>query len=142
MALIKLSNNGFTMIPEGTTIFKITNVIYDEDFGKMVVDMLTQKGQKHSERFTLLTKNGEVNEGALRAFSYFAKTALNNYSVEEIDESDLVGCYVQADVKHEPYEKRDGSMGKAVRLSNYTVSAGFQHSEAVVYDNVDDFLND
>lgn len=142
MALIKLSNNGFQMIQEGTHIFKITNVIYDEDFGKMVIDMTTQKGQKHTERFTLLTKNGEVNEGALRAFSYFAKTALNNYSVEEIDESDLVGCYIQADVTHEEYEKRDGSIGKAARLNDYTVSSGFKGTETAVADDMDDFLND
>ena len=90
MAKIKLAEGGFSLIPEGTTTFKIVGVEYKEDFGKMKVEMQTKSGQKHFENFSLLTNSGEVNEGALRAFSYFAKTALNNYSLDEIDEQDLV----------------------------------------------------
>ena len=33
MAKIKLSEGGFTPIPEGEHIFKITKSTYDEDFG-------------------------------------------------------------------------------------------------------------
>ena len=63
MAKIKLVASGFTLIPEGWHTFKITEVEYKEDFGKMVVNMTTQAGKKHKERFGLLTKEGEVNEG-------------------------------------------------------------------------------
>lgn len=127
MAKIKLSDGGFTLIPEGTAIFKIVGVEYKEDFGKMKIEMQTKSGQKHFENFSLLTKSGEINEGALKAFSYFAKTALNNYSLDEIDEQDLVGCYIKATVKHEEFEsnKEPGKMLKSARLNDYAVAIGF-----------------
>lgn len=152
MAKIKLSEGGFQLIPEGVTVFKIVGVEYKEDFGKMRVDLQTKTGGKHSENFSLMTKGGEVNEGALKAFSYFAKTALNNYQLDEIDETDLIGCYIQATVKHEEFEsnKEPGKMLKSARLNDYAVAVGFgsdaktedpdeDESES---DDLDDFLND
>lgn len=152
MAKIKLSEGGFTLIPEGVTTFKITEVEYKEDFGKMTVKMQTKSGQKHEERFSLLTKDGETNEGALKAFSYFAKTALNNFSLDEIDHEDIVGCYITATVKHEEYDytNKDGERktGKSVRLNDYTVAVDFgssskvEESESDEDEDLDDFLND
>lgn len=152
MAKIKLTEGGFTLIPEGVTTFKVVDVEYNEDFGKMKVYLQTKSGTKHTEQFTLLGKNGEVNEGALKAFSYFAKTALNNYELDEIDETDLVGCYIQATVKHEEFEsnKTPGRMLKSVRLNDYAVATGFgsgkaQESEDVEEEDdedLDDFLDD
>lgn len=155
MAKIKLSEGGFTLIPEGVTTFKIVGVEYNEDFGKMKVTMQTKSGAKHIEQFTLLTEKGEVNEGALKAFSYFAKTALNNYELDEIDEQDLVGCYITATVKHEEFTRtkgpRAGQSGKSAKLNDYTVAAGFGTGEAKHKDkaaevdedeDLDDFLDD
>ena len=51
---------GFSLIPEGSHVFQITEVKYKEDFGKMEVTMQTATGQKHTERFSLLDKDGEV----------------------------------------------------------------------------------
>jgi len=149
MAKIKLSQGGFTLIPEGVTTFKIVGVEYKEDFGKMKIDLQTKTGVKHSENFTLLTGKGEVNEGALKAFSYFAKTALNNYQLDEIDETDIIGCYITATVKHEEYEyEKDGETktGKSARLNDYAVAVGFgsevktdsQESESSDMDDLDD----
>jgi hypothetical protein len=150
MAKIKLSAGGFTLIPEGPTTFKIVGVEYKEDFGKMTVDMQTKSGAKHTERFTLIKNDGEVNDGALKAFSYFAKTALNNYNLDEIDETDLIGCYITATVKHEEYSyTKDGEekSGKSARLNDYTVAYGFNGSSDTTEasesdDDLDDFLND
>ena len=146
MAKIKLSaGGGFTLIPEGTTTFKIVGVEYKEDFGKMDVELQTKAGLKHTEKFSLLKNDGEVNEGALKAFSYFAKTALNNYSLDEIDESDLIGCYITATVKHEEFEsnKEPGKMLKSVRLNDYAVAVGFgTETEAPVEDTDSDDLDD
>ena len=140
MAKIKLSEGGFQLIPEGTTTFKIVAVEYKEDFGKMRVEMQTKTGAKHTEQFTLLTKSGEVNEGALKAFSYFAKTALNNFSLDEIDETDLIGCYITATVKHEEFEsnKEAGKMLKSARLNDYAVAVGFGTDKAVENDTEDE----
>lgn len=155
MAKLKLSEGGFSLVPEGTTIFKIVGVEYKEDFGKMKIEMQTKGGQKHYETFSLLKNDGEVNEGALKAFSYFARTALNNYSLDEIDEQDLVGCYITATVKHDEFEsnKEPGKMLKSVRLNDYAVSVGFgsdapaeskptEAEEESGDVNLDDFLND
>lgn len=153
MAKIRLSEGGFTLIPDGTTTFKIVGVEYKEDFGKMKIKMQTKSGQKHTETFSLLTKSGEVNDGVLRAFSYFAKTALNNYSLDEIDEQDLVGCYITATVKHEEFEsnKEPGKMLKGARLSDFAVAVGFGSEKAVNEEStgdgsngvdLDDFLNE
>lgn len=84
MAKIGLSE-GFTLIPKGTHVFKIVEVKYKEDFGKMEIIMQLASGQKHTERFSLLNADGEPNQGGLNAFSYFAKTALNDYTLTEID---------------------------------------------------------
>ena len=151
MAKIKLAEGGFTLIPEGTTTFKIVAVEYKEDFGKMKIELQTKAGTKHTENFSLLDKKGEVNEGALKAFSYFAKTALNNYSLDEIDETDLIGCYITATVKHEEFEsnREPGKMLKSARLSDYAVAVGFgsgketeDSDEEDNSDDLDDFLND
>ena len=154
MAKIKLtSGGGFSLIPEGTTTFKIVSVEYKEDFGKMTVELQTKTGAKHTERFSLLKNDGEVNEGALKAFSYFAKTALNNYNLDEIDEEDLVGCYITATVRHEDYDyvNKEGERktGKSAKLGDYAVAVGFGGTDKPVEtnteedeDDLDDFLDD
>ena len=83
MAKMKLAESSFTLIPEGTTTFKIMSVDDSkyEDFGKLAVKMVTAKGETHVENFSLLKAGGEINEGALKAWSYFARTCLKISSV-------------------------------------------------------------
>lgn len=144
MAKIKLAKGGFTLIPEGVTTFKVVEVEYDEDFGKMRVHLQTKSGQKHTEQFMLLKNDGEVNEGALKAFSYFAKTCLNNYELDEIDEQDIVGCYITATVTHREYEsnKEPGKMLKSAQLNDYTVAVGFDNESTSNDDELDDLDDD
>lgn len=97
---------GFVLIPEGTYVFRIYDVEYDETYGKMIVKMVNAKGLTHQERFSLKNKDESFNEGALNAFSYFAKTALNDFSIEEIDHEALVGHYIKAEVKHSSFPNR------------------------------------
>ena len=126
MARIGLTE-GFSLIPEGTHIFCITAVNYKEAFGKMEVTMQTQGGSKHTERFSLLKSDGSPNEGALNAFSFFAKTAMNDFSLTEIDHEDLVGCYIECDVEHDVQENKN-KPGKTVtfaRLADKRPSGGW-----------------
>ena len=130
MAKMKLSESNFKLIPEGVTTFKVVEVNDSkyEDFGKLEVKLQTAKGETHIERFGLTKNNGEVNEGALKAWSYFARTCLNNFNADEIDTQDIVGCYVTATVKHESYTyEKDGETKKGtnVRLNDYTVAVNF-----------------
>lgn len=156
MAKMKLSEGGFSLIPEGSTIFKVVGVDDSkyEDFGKLSVKLQTAKGETHTENFTLVKKNGELNEGALKAWSYFARTCLNNFRADEIDTQDIVGCYIQATVKHETYTKTKGDNageeGTAIRLNDYTTASGFGGSSVDLdvdeddedNDDLDDFLDD
>ena len=127
MAKIKLSKGGFTPIPEGTHIFKIRNVEYDEEFGIMDIEMVTADGRKNNERFFLTTHEGEPNEKALNAFSYFARNALNDFTIEEVDPADLVGCFLQADVTHniQPNKNDPDKTVTFIRLNNWKPSKGF-----------------
>lgn len=156
MAKIKLAESTFTLIPEGAAIFKVVEVDDSkyEDFGKLAVKLQTAKGETHTETFTLVKKSGELNEGALKAWSYFARTCLNNFQADEIDTQDIVGCYIEATVKHEKFIRtqgeKAGTEGTSVRLNDYTTASGFGGSEAVKDveddtdedDDLDNFLDD
>jgi hypothetical protein len=125
MARIPLTE-GFQLIPEGTYVFRIESVEYKEAFGKMEIKMKTETNRSHTERFSLLGSNGKPNEGAMNAFSFFAKTAMNDYTLTEIDESELVGKYIEADVYHDQVEsKKDGRMLTFAHLGDKRPASGF-----------------
>jgi hypothetical protein len=144
MAKMKLSESAFSLIPEGVTTFKVVEVddTKYEDFGKLAVKLQTAKGETHVENFTLVDNNGEVKEGALKAWSYFARTCLNNFQADEIDTQDIVGCYIGATVKHEKYTRtkgdKAGTEGTAVRLNDYTPAVGFAGKKVVEETDADD----
>ena len=158
MAKMKLSEGGFSLIPEGSTIFKVVGVDDSkyEDFGKLAVKLQTAKGEIHVETFSLIKKGGELNEGALKAWSYFARVCLNNFQADEIDTQDIVGCYIQATVKHETFTRtkgdKAGTEGTSVRLNDYSTASGFAGAKAAPVDeddideddsdDLDDFLDD
>lgn len=154
MAKMKLSESAFKIIPEGVTTFKVVEVDDSkyEDFGKLAVKMQTAKGETHTENFTIIKANGELNEGALKAWSYFARTCLNNFQADEIDTQDIVGCYIKATVKHETYTRtkgeKAGTEATSVRLNDYTTAIGFgSKTEDIVdteddSDDLDNFLDD
>ena len=126
MARIPL-RSGFTLIPEGTHIFRIYEVDYDEDFGKLEIKMITAEGLKHTERYSLLRNDGTYNEGALNAFSFTAKVALGDYTRDDIDPTELVGYYIKADVVHnsQPNKKDPSKTVTFVNLGNKYEADGF-----------------
>ena len=130
MAKIAFTNS-FSLIPEGTHIFKIIEVSYKEEFGKLEVKMKTAKGQTHTERFNLMKQDGSMNEGACNAFSFFAKTALQDYMLDEIDHSDLVGRYIKCSVEHDvqPSNKDPNKTVTFIRLGDKAPADGFDEDE-------------
>ena len=99
MARIPMTS-GFVLCPEGTHIFRIYDATYNEEFGKIEVKMVNAQGICHTERFSLKKSDDTYNEGAMNAFSYFAKTAMNDFSLEDIDPVDLIDHYICAEVVH------------------------------------------
>lgn len=100
MATIQMTGSTFTVCPEGRHIFRIYKVDFNPDFGKVVVHMVNAQGITHRENFGLMRADGSMNEGACNAFSFFARTALNDFSREAIDHEELVNHYIGAEVVH------------------------------------------
>lgn len=126
MARIPMTN-GFVLIPEGTYVFRIYDATYDEEFGKIEIKLVTAKGQTHTERFTIKDQNDEFNEKALNAFSYFAKTALNDFDVEDVDPEELIDCYIRAEVVHSevPSNKDPNKTRTFANLGDKEAADGF-----------------
>mgnify|MGYP006873263752 CR=1 FL=1 len=118
MARIPMTN-GFMVIPEGEYVFRIYDAKYDEEFGRITVKMVTAKGMTHTERFSIKTADG-FNEGALNAFSYFARTATQDYESDDIDPEQLINRYIKAVVEHNivPSNKEEGKTVTFARLGD------------------------
>lgn len=126
MATIRMTG-GFAICPEGKHIFRIYKVEYNEEFGKISVHLVNAQGVTHVERFSLMNNNGEMNDKACNAFSFFAKTALNNFTIEEIDHNDLVNRYIGGEIVHTSSPNRNDPT-KTVTFANITtkwVAEGF-----------------
>ena len=126
MARITMTG-GFQRIPEGVQVLKITKAEYDEDFGKVTFVLENAKGQSCQERFGLLNQDNTPNEKALSAFSFFAKTAMNNFDLVDVDPVELVGHYIRAEVIHNqvPSNKEPGKMMTFVNLGEKSPADGF-----------------
>ena len=126
MARITMTG-GFQIMPEGEQVLKITDAEYDEDCGKAIFTLANVKGQTCREQFSLLNQDNTPNEKALSAFSFFAKTAMNDFDLEDIDPVELVGRYIRAEVIHNKVEskKEQGKMMTFVNLGNKSPADGF-----------------
>lgn len=131
MARIPMSA-GFQRIPEGEHVLKITKVEYDEDFGKMVITLENVKGLSCQERFNLLNQDNTPNEKALNAFSFFAKTAMNDFDMEDVDPVDMVGHYIRAEViyRQSPSRNDPNKMMTFVNLGDKSPADGFDDAPA------------
>ena len=126
MARITMTG-GFQVMPEGEQVLQITKAEYDEDFGKAIFTLTNVKGQTCQERFNLLNNDNTPNEKALNAFSFFAKTALNNFDIEDVDPVELVGHYIRAEVIHNKVpSNQDPTKTKTfVNLGSKSPAVGF-----------------
>ena len=126
MARIPMTG-GFKVMPEGEQVLKITKAEYDEDFGKVIFTLANAKGQTCMERFSLLNNDNTPNEKALSAFSFFAKTAMNDFDLEDVDPVELVGRYIRAEVIHNkvPSTKDPTKMMTFVNLGDKSPATGF-----------------
>lgn len=123
---------GFQRIPEGEQVLKITKAEYDEDFGKVTFTLENVKGLSCQERFSLLNQDNTPNEKALGAFSFFAKTAMNDFDLVDVDPVELVGHYIRAEVIHNkvPSTKDPTKMMTFVNLGDKSPADGFEGAPA------------
>lgn len=126
MARIPMTG-GFQIMPEGEHVLKITKAEYEEEFGKAIFVLENAKGQTCQERFSLLNNDNTPNEKALGAFSFFAKTAMNDFDMEDVNPTELVGHYIRAEVIHSkvPSTKDPTKMITFVNLGSKSPASGF-----------------
>jgi hypothetical protein len=131
MARIPMTS-GFVVIPEGEYVFRIYDVTYDEDFGRIEVKLVNAQGGTHTERFSIKNNDDGYNEKALNAFSYFAKTAMNDYTLEDVDPEELIDHYIRAEVVHTkvPSNKDPNKTVTFANLGDKSPADGFD-TEAV-----------
>lgn len=106
----------FEIIPEGTYTFKITAVEYDDTFGEMRINLITKDGRKHRETYRMQDANGNPSDRAYNAFAYFARVAMDDFNLEDIDTDDLVGHYIRCSIVHR--EGRPNENGETRTFAN------------------------
>ena len=118
---------GFQRIPEGEQVLKITKAEYDADFGKLIFTLENVNRLSCQERFSLLNQDGSPNEKAMAAFSFFAKTVMNDFDMEDVDPAEMVGHYIRAEVIHNkvPSAKDPTKMLTFVNLGEKSPADGF-----------------
>lgn len=97
---VKLSDKVFTVCPEGEHLFRISKVQVDEEFQVITLTLTTPDGFTDLERYQLLDSDGEMNDGAVGAFSILARSALQMGNIDEIDPKILLNHYIKATVSH------------------------------------------
>lgn len=133
MARIGLINGGgYQDIPEGEHVLKVTKVEYQQEYGQVFITLQNVNGLTCVERFSLLNQDDSPNEKALAAFSFFAKTVMNDFTMDDIDPEELVGHYLRAEVIHNqvPSNKEPGKMMTFVNLGKKTPADGFDGEPA------------
>lgn len=138
MAAIPLTR-GFKLVSEGSHVFTITDVKYNEEFGKVEVHTKTENDEKHIERFMFKKKNGDDNPGGHNAFSHFVHAVTDNQELDSIEPSDLVGVRFTATVSHEdvPSSKKPGSTITVAKLDDVSAMPEDPDGETL---NLDDLL--
>lgn len=129
MSKIKLSEGSkFINTAQEGVLLKVTKVDYKQDFGKIEIVLVNEKGSSITNNF-VLSKNGKPNQGALNAFSYFVRAVLGN--VGEIEPDDLLGKFVKADIVMNPGRpNEEGEVRYFANLNKvYTTSETFGETE-------------
>lgn len=147
MAKMKVGKVGFSLIPEGVHVFKVVGCVDKyEKFDKVSYELQVASGQKITVNFNFVDSKGEVNEIATYYWSKFARACLNLGANEEpeIDFSDLIGCYVEAEVKHNTYIAKSGNhageemTGANILDKSYAPASGFPGSNTAPKSPVED----
>lgn len=116
----------FKPIPEGVYVFYIYEVEYNEDFGKLKIKSVTQDGQTNTEFFNFYDENGNERETTYNIFAWTAK-AIMGEEVTEVEPSDFVGKYFEAEVVHTESDSKTepGKKVTFINLKNKQSASGF-----------------
>lgn len=121
---------GFSLIPEGTYVFRVYEVTHDEEFGKIEAKLVNAKGQTIIQRFNYKKTDDEYNEPVLNFFSFFARTVMQDMESDDVDPVDMTNHYVKATVVHTEVEstKNPGKMNTFANLKDFEEADGFDET--------------
>ena len=127
MATLYFPKRTFTIIPEGTHIFRIYDVEYNVTFGKVIVRLVNAKGDTHTAYYNILNEDGSTNESACNSLAYLSRAAINDAELTEIDHAKLIDKYIVATVEHTVVPKRDDptKTHTFVKLTEIMYAEGF-----------------
>lgn len=116
---IKLSQSNGMFIKEAgkKILLQITKANYDQEFGKVELEFKNERGEIINENYNLMANDGSINEPALKAFSYFTRVAMGDWGVQEVEEEELIGKWLRADIKMTKGSKPDKE-GNAIYFAN------------------------
>lgn len=104
-------NVDFKMLDEGIYTFKILSASFDDTKDAVVISVVTQDGEKHTEFFNLVKTSGEVNDFQVKNILRLCACALddNNIKKHPFDTdycSQIVGKYFEAEIQHNTYNDK------------------------------------
>ena len=153
MAKIKLSEStggGYITKEEKNALLKITHAEYDMDFGKVKINLVNERGESMQNNFNLLNSDGTNNDGALKAFSYFARVAVGDWDRDDVEDTEMIGRFIRGDISVREGENKNKN-GETMKFANldkvYMTQDEFTSSKAAqgaeeeteVEDDEDDF---
>lgn len=115
---ITLTPTAYQIVPEGIHTFRIKSALYEDKFGRVTILCETKEGLTIQDKYTLINPTTrQPNEGAMKAFSYMCRVALQDWSVADIDPNVLVGRFIAARVEHTQSESRT-KIGEMLTFAN------------------------
>ncbi len=131
MAMLTLTEAFRPLTVGKDQLLTITHVDYDEKYMKAKVTFADADGRSATEYFTFKgKKKGEMNTVALSIFSNIAYCATHDFTVRDIDPTEIEGAKIIAEVYEQDYTNEQGETKHFIHLK------GFR--EAPTYDDADE----
>lgn len=112
----------FVMLPEGSYVFTIKDIVYDtsnQEFGDVTVTLKleTEDHKKHDERY-FIYRGGVLNEIAQRNLTHVYNAAMKTKAFNQTIDLDVMKDHkFKANIKHSEYaDKKTGVIKKAANI--------------------------
>lgn len=120
MAMLTLTEAFRPLTVGKDQLLTITHVDYDEKYMKAKVTFADADGRSATEYFTFKgKKKGEKNTVALAIFSNIAYCATHDFTVRDIDPTEIEGKKVIAEVYEQEYTTEQGETKKFIHLKGF-----------------------
>ena len=125
MAKIKLTD-GFKNLQVGDTqTLLVKKVKFNEKFQKIAITFADDAGGPCVENFNLMGNNDKPNDVAYGIFSTIFKCCKGGETGDEVDPTEIEGCYIVADVFEQIVKDDDGDeKGRYIHVRNFREADG------------------